>query len=153
MMVNLMNNYPSAAYLQELKEHLQVYYAQFDRIKPKRLNKIEKEYKDVYDSQYDIIPVINEIEISHLLGCNEIVIPHLKTEYDKLMALFDNLKNGYKNEKNEKKNGLKDLKAFGELMKNMEKLTKSLLEKDLENMKRKDIEHLIKTWDIDINVV
>jgi len=145
-------NYPSTPFLQQLKEQLAIYYADFDRIKPKRLNQLEKEYKYVYDSQYDVIPVIRDIEISHLLGCNEVVLPHLEAEYEKLKVMIEQLKGGYVNAKKEKVNGIKDMKPFGELMTNMKELVK-LLNKDLEAMKQKDISHLIRIFNIDINLI
>lgn len=138
-------DYPSTEYLKQLKEWLPVYYAHLEKVKPKRLVQIESVYHNFYDLQYDALPVINELEVSHLLGCNEVVIPVMEEEWDRLAVALLALKNGGKTSLLKTCSGLKGLKPFGELMQNMKPLT-NLLNKDLEVMKRKDVAHLCRTF-------
>ena len=131
-------SYPSSEYLNQLRDTLSVYYAVFEKIKPKRLNAIEKAYKGVYDAQWNVQPVIRDIEVSHLLGCNEIVVPHLNAEYDRLAELISFLQNR-----------LKDLKQYGELLTNMKPLI-DLLKKDVNSFRNKDLKHLANEYNLEI---
>jgi hypothetical protein len=138
-------NYPSTEYLKQLKKLLPVYFAHLDKVKPKRMKQIELVYKDIYDLQYDVLPIINDIENSHLLGRNIIIIPFFNYEWNRLGYMIRRLQSGYTNEKSEKVHGLKDLKQFGEVLGNMKPLT-NLLNKDFDVMRQKDLAHLERTW-------
>lgn len=131
-----MNGYPSTEHLDKLKDALSVYYAVFEQIKPKRLNSIELDYKSVYNLQWDARVIIRDIEMSHLLGCNEIVVPHLQNEYNELFERINKLQSG-----------INELKKYGELLTNMKPLTE-LLKKDLNAMCTRDLKWLTRMFGV-----
>jgi len=82
--------YPSFDYLNHIKEQMRAYppynLSTDNKKKAKRKAVIELEYKPLYKAQFEVISVINEIEVSHLLGQNDVILPVITDEYKRLKA-------------------------------------------------------------------
>jgi hypothetical protein len=103
----------SFSYLSTLRDQLLIFAPSaviyppsfYEEGKDDKRAKEEKRVRDAYDlslsysAQLAAITVIKDIESSHILGCNSVVVPHLIQEYAKLRsalraveACFDKLK-------------------------------------------------------------
>lgn len=91
--------YKSRPYLEELKNNLETYIPNLldESVPPKRETLIRTEVDkkfvkndikyDMYDVQLRGKTIINDIFMSHLLGANEVVVPHIIDEYTRLLAV------------------------------------------------------------------
>lgn len=120
-----------------------------ENTKPKIYDKIREQYlttekgKDIYDIQLLAIANIKEIEVCHLLGRNEIVIPQLVAAYK---DLYNNIENLFT--RIEKLN-FPEIKTQEKVFKETLKLKniKDFLYKDLETFSTKfPLEHEIKHY-------
>jgi hypothetical protein len=98
--------YKSAEYFESLKARLLVYPPSIlpDTMKPKRENVIreacDKPTKwdsslDLFDLQLMALSIVRDIEVSHILGCNERVVNPLVGEYVMLRTLLEQLNKEY----------------------------------------------------------
>lgn len=133
-----MKPYPSSAYFSELKRALEPYYPNYldDKLKLKRRKAIEQAYQgnpaetSIYQLQHKLRRMIKNIEMSQLIGCNDVIVDVITEEYRVLNDFTKQLRTK-----------VATLKRFGELLSVMKPLTK-LLNKDLEAMLIKDLNHL-----------
>jgi len=79
-------NYASEDYLEELRCCLMEYIPAGlpDNVKPKREAMVKETYGDCFRLQIEAYGIIHKIEMSHLLGMNEVVLPVLVEEYGQL---------------------------------------------------------------------
>lgn len=132
--------YPSEEYLNKLRDALEIFYPHLmpDHVKKKQRDFTEREYtkdiprlgKSYFKLQYEVRAMINPILESHLLGGNEIVVPHLEQEYE-------NLKKGIK----ELKNSLHKFKGHVPLKAVMTEY-EELLNEDIHELMIADLKHL-----------
>jgi hypothetical protein len=116
-----------------------------DNAKQKLVNSVMKEYGTtkydeklgIYDLQLRGVSIINNIGTSHLLGCNDVVIPPLLNEYRELRDVLTILNNEYK-----RLNKFQDLREF------IPKFKLSEIKTALFN----DLRQLTENYDIDCDV-
>lgn len=139
-----MNVYPSVGYLKTLSERLQVYVPTLvsPEIKPKRELQIKKEYGELYKAQLATVSVIRDIEVSHLLGMNDVVVPHLVEEYAKLNFALKTLSNR-----------LKSMKQFdGDLNGEVSTFITSLSVKEIGSRLYSDLKYLSGWYKMDLDL-
>jgi hypothetical protein len=137
-----MNEYQSDTHLVELKAVLNEYFPHNikETIKPKRDMAIAKAYEEIFDIQFEAITIISDIEISHLLGMNEVVVPIIVEEYTKLSLKLKELEASFK-----------DIKQFNELKSSLDRARKAAKISEISNCLYKDLEYLSATFEIDID--
>ena len=82
--------YPSTAYIKTLKDLLVRTSVQMgDWPKEKILDRAIKDFTDTYAIQLQAVKVLNDIETSHILACNDVCIPILIEEYNRLGDLLN----------------------------------------------------------------
>jgi len=136
-------DYPSKQYLQNLSSKLEIFVLSFlpEKIKPKREKEIAAAYKNVYNIQCKARSVINDIEISHLLGINDVVIPHLINEYSLLHKMLKMLEKDFNN-----------LKPYGEIQETLKEIQGALETKAISKYLYDDLEHLGEQYHIDFDL-
>ena len=144
-----METYPSTNYLENLKEVLSVYVgvmAPDESTKQKRDALIQKTYKEnkekvhPYSLQLEAISVIGKVEMSHLLGCNEFVVPHMVEEYAQLKLLAQKLTPF-----------VKKMDQFDEVKRYSEAILKEFTGKNLSLSLYDDLKHLEETHGVEID--
>ncbi|OUS26425.1 hypothetical protein A9Q99_17985 [Gammaproteobacteria bacterium 45_16_T64] len=137
-----MSAYPSDSYLVELKGLLDEYFPNNikETLKPKREAMIAKSYGDVFDIQCEAITVIGAIEVSHLLGMNDVIVPILAEEYGKLLTALKALEKA-----------TKAIKQFSELKETLDRVKKVAKLSEVSNYLYKDLEYLTETYGLDID--
>lgn len=95
-------DYKSKKYLNELKEVTEVFMPNLlpDNVKPKAELATRDFFSKIYTKNMDVIKKVKEIEISQLLGSNDVVIPHIVKEYRDLEKIVVDLKKEYMKAKN-----------------------------------------------------
>lgn len=152
--------YESDEHLALLKDQLQTYLLNTidPEVRDKRVRVIAKEYNfcdnstlacslmewnddkrkvPVYELQLHGYKIINFIEDSHLLGQNEVVVPHLVNEYSMLKNILTLLNEEFKR-----------LNQFQELKDNVPKFDIKRLKSCLYD----DLTHLKDNFNVDINI-
>ena len=137
-------SYPSDVYLETLLRQLQVYLPAnaSDGLKPKREALIREKYGDIYDFQLEIYTIVRDIDISHFLGMNEVVVDPLVEEYallnQKLRTLSERLK---------------VMKQFdGDLSGSVSDMLNSFKVKDISSMLFSDLECLNDRYALDLDL-
>lgn len=138
-----MEKYASKEYLEQLKAALIVFIPSTadENIKPKKEMAIRSAYEGVYNIQITAFSIIGDIEISHLLGINEVVVPHLIEEYAKLLFVIKALELR-----------LKKLNQFSEIALGLSSLNSALQVKDIGKHLYNDLENLVTMYSIDIDL-
>lgn len=138
-----MLKYPSVEYMRIVFDYLDEYIpnrAPID-IKPKRDQLIRKEYAGLYRIQLDALSIIKDIEISHLLGMNEVVVDPLIDEYRRLNYILKFISDR-----------LKVMKQFdNELGGFVSDMMKSFRVSELSSMLYSDLELLSSEYDLDLD--
>ncbi len=135
--------YPSSNYFKTLPSKLERYlpHSLPNNIKQKRVEKIYKSYQHIFKEQMQVRSIVREIEISHLIGQNDVVINPLVEEYIELRKRLDKITETV----NEWKSQLQELNPQ---LKELLTLSKT---KDLGSMLYNDLKHLSETYDVDID--
>jgi hypothetical protein len=135
--------YKTAEYLSDIRLCAPVFLAESlgDGLKPKREEQIKKVCLDIYDSHMSLFSLAGNIQMSHLLGCNEVVAPVLVEEYALLALQCVKIETE-----------LKKLNQFPEIKGSVDRL-KTLLSKDnLYRALNDDLNHLDQEFDLKLNV-
>lgn len=138
-----MNTYPSHEYLQHLKAHLNLHLLSSlpAGIKPKREAQIKKAYGNTYSIQVGSAAIVGAIETSHLLGMNDVIIPHIINEYAELNFALRKLETE-----------LKTLKQFNEISEGHSQLGGALKTKDIGKFLYDDLAHAAQTHNIEVDL-
>jgi hypothetical protein len=135
--------YPSTDYLNELKENLRNTSPQMidwgNAKSEKRAFTLFSDLKS-YGLQLDCIAVINQIQDSHLLGMNEVVVPHLVEEYK---LLRNNLR--------EVEKKIKKLKQLSEMNDLNTNLLESMKVKEIGSFLYNDLEFLLNSFSLNLD--
>lgn len=138
------SSYPSVEYLREVSRNLSIYLPLQvqDNVKPKREEEIRKRYGTLYSFHLSIVGIIRNIEVSHLLGMNEVVVPHIVEEYAELNYALRELANN-----------LKIMKPFdSELGGSVTRVVDSFRVKDIGSMLHSDLKFLSEKFDLELDL-
>lgn len=137
------SQYPSHIYMLEFSDTISNFLPNElpEGLKKKREDQIGLAYIEPYDIQIGVAGVVKKIQISHLLGMNEIVVPHLSEEYGQLIHGVRMLEAA-----------LKPMKSFQELKSPLGKLNAFLTPKKLPKMLFDDLAHLAETHAFEIDI-
>ena len=135
--------YPSTTYLQELSNAMETYIPNHIaiRIKPKREKTIINTYSSIFDLQWKIHTIIFQLEISQLLGQNEVIVPHFISEYGELFKNLKALETEYKK-----------LNNFNELKDIMATILPTLKTKKLSKLVYDDLVYLKENHNVSVDV-
>lgn len=142
-MSNVSRQFPGAQLMEALQCAADVFLAGDlpDKIKPKRAAQIDAAYGDLYRDQLAVGSIARRIEVSHLLGCNEVVAPIMVEEYVELTrACTQVLK------------GLDKLKAFQELNAGVKTMREALAVKPLGQALAGDLKTLDEHFSLGLDI-
>ena len=142
--------FESEQFLKELKDTLlfylpNVYDPDPEEHKQKRVNVIRREYNrcsnkefdEIYDVQMQAIVLLNQIDSSHILALNDVILPHLVLEYKELKRLLVLL-----NAELRRMNQFQEIKSFIPVIK----------PKDLDSYLYNDLTTVITEFNIDCDI-
>lgn len=136
-------NYPSVDYLNKLRYYLMEYIPNKlpHDVKPKREAMVKDTYGEGFKLQLAAYKIVNDIEISHLLGMNDVIVSVLVEEYAQLRYVLRMIENH-----------LKKMKQYAELKDILDYMNNSFQVKDIGSYLYKDLELLIDEYDIDVDI-
>lgn len=143
--------YPSVVPLNNLLVVLEEYYPHRlpDKTKLKRLELIDDVYQPMFKAQMSIGTVVRDIEISHMLGCSDVVLAPMVEEFRLLRARLEDVMTGY--ETRHKERGLKP-SQLQELNPFLKELLNQAKPSSVGKLLYKDLEHLSTTQGFDIDI-
>jgi hypothetical protein len=135
--------YPTNDRIEEMLEVIDLFITStsVDGMKPKREKVIRDIYGNTYDIQLAIRGILKLIDISHLLGENDIFLPHLCEEYGKLKA--------YCNVLSEELKRMQPVKEHSDDVKNILVKFKA---KDILSMYYEDLKYISDVLEIDVDI-
>lgn len=81
-----MNSFPNEHYALSLTDTLEIYPPVWvnETVNKKRSEQIINAYNGLYEIQFYIHAIVRKLQISHLLGTNDVIVPYLVEEYAKI---------------------------------------------------------------------
>jgi len=139
-----MKEYPSTEYMKTLCGELKKYMPAMvsAEIKPKRELQVKEAYGKIYEAQLLAISVVRDIEVSHLLGMNDVVMPHIVKEYAMLAFALKTITNR-----------LKVMKQFeGDLNGTVSVMVQSFNIKEINSRLYSDLKCLADCYNLDLDL-